>query len=61
MANVNAPNGFEPVGLLKGAPTLGNVVDTGRLSDQNRCAQSRRPMDMMVQGCATSLFQASQQ
>ena len=31
------------------------------LADQNPCAQSRRPMDMMVQGCATSLFQAWQQ
>ena len=30
-----------------------------RLSDQNRCAQSRRPRDMMVQGSASSLFQAS--
>ena len=26
-----------------------------RLSDQNPCTQSRRPMDMMVQGCATQL------
>lgn len=26
MANVNAPNGFEPVGLLKGAPTLGRFI-----------------------------------
>src|SRR5262245_28918176 len=32
-----------------------------RLSDQNRWAQSRMPMDMMVQGCASSLLQASQQ
>jgi hypothetical protein len=32
-----------------------------RLADQNPCAQSRRPIDMMVQGCATSLFQAWQQ
>jgi hypothetical protein len=31
------------------------------LADQNPCAQSRRPMDMTVQGCATSLFQAWQQ
>jgi hypothetical protein len=30
-------------------------------SDQNPCAQSRSPMDMMVQGCSTSLFQAWQQ
>jgi transposase len=28
------------------------------ITDQNPCAQSRRPMDMTVQGCATSLFQA---
>ena len=32
-----------------------------RLADQNRCAHSRSPMDMMRQGCSTSLFQASQQ
>jgi len=31
------------------------------VTDQNPCAQSRSPMDMMRQGCATSLFQASQQ
>jgi hypothetical protein len=30
-------------------------------SDQNPCAQSRSPMDMMVQGRSTSLFQAWQQ
>ena len=29
--------------------------------DQNWCAQSRKPMEMMRQGWATSLFQASQQ
>ena len=29
--------------------------------DQNLCAQSRMPMDMMVQGWSISLFQASQQ
>src|SRR6266851_4965128 len=27
-------------------------------ADQNRCAQSRRPIDMTVQGWSTSLFQA---
>jgi uncharacterized membrane protein len=27
------------------------------LIDQNLCAHRRRPMDMMVHGCATSLFQ----
>jgi hypothetical protein len=31
------------------------------LADQNRCAQSRSPMDMMRHGCSTSLFHASQQ
>jgi hypothetical protein len=31
------------------------------LGDQNLCAQSRKPMDMMVQGWSVSLFQASQQ
>ena len=30
-------------------------------ADQNRYAQSRIPMDMMRQGCSTSLFHASQQ
>ena len=30
-------------------------------TDQDRCAQSRRPIDMMVQGWSTSLFQAKQQ
>jgi site-specific DNA recombinase len=30
------------------------------LIDQNLCAQSRRPMDMMRQGWSVSLFQASQ-
>ena len=29
--------------------------------DQNRCAQSRNPIDIMVQGWSTSLFQAKQQ
>lgn len=28
------------------------------LADQNSCAQSRNPMDIMVHGCFTSLFQA---
>ena len=28
------------------------------LADQNSCAQSRNPMDMMVHGCSASLFQA---
>src|SRR3954471_24001760 len=31
------------------------------LVDQNRCAQSRIPMDMMSQGWSVSLFHASQQ
>jgi CRISPR-associated protein Cas2 len=30
-------------------------------ADQNRWAQPRMPMDMMRQGCSTSLFHASQQ
>ena len=29
--------------------------------DQNRCAQSRNPIDIMVHGWSTSLFQAKQQ
>jgi hypothetical protein len=29
--------------------------------DQNPCAQSRRPMDMMRQGWSMSLFHAAQQ
>lgn len=32
-----------------------------RLADQDRWAQSRSPMDMMVQGCPTRVFQAKQQ
>jgi hypothetical protein len=28
------------------------------LIDQNPCAHWRKPMDMMRQGCSTSLFQA---
>jgi hypothetical protein len=31
------------------------------LGDQNPCAQSRRPIDMMVHGCSVSLFHAAQQ
>ena len=31
------------------------------LIDQNRWAHWRNPMDMILQGCSTSLFQASQQ
>jgi hypothetical protein len=31
------------------------------LIDQNPCAQWRKPMDMMRQGCSTNLFHASQQ
>ena len=31
------------------------------LADQNPCAQSRNPRDMMRHGCSTSLFHASQQ
>ena len=30
-------------------------------ADQNRCAQLRRPVDMIVHGWSTSLFQAKQQ
>ncbi|SEN20955.1 hypothetical protein SAMN05216228_10032 [Rhizobium tibeticum] len=30
-------------------------------ANQNRCAQSRIPIDMIFHGCATSLFHASQQ
>ena len=32
-----------------------------RLSNQNLCAQSRSPMDIIFQGWSVSLFQASQQ
>ena len=31
-----------------------------RCTDQNPWAQSRRPMDIMIQGCLMSLVQASQ-
>src|SRR5688500_19441968 len=30
-------------------------------TDQNPCAQLRKPMDMIRQGCSVSLFQAAQQ
>ena len=32
-----------------------------RLSDQNRCAQPRMPIDIISQGWASNLFQAWQQ
>jgi hypothetical protein len=35
------------------------LIPTG--ADAHALAQSRRPMDMMVQGWSTSLFQAAQQ
>lgn len=44
---------FEPL-----RPLLTAFLLIPGLADQNPCAQSRRPMDMTVQGCATSLFQA---
>ena len=39
--------------------TLNGLLPTS--ADQNPLAQSRRPMDMIVQGRSMSLFQASQQ
>ncbi len=39
--------------------SLEQLIPTG--GDQYRWAQSRRPMDMMRQGCSAILFQASQQ
>ena len=38
---------------------VGGLIPT--LADQNPCAQSRNPRDMMRHGCSTSLFHASQQ
>src|SRR5207302_4467937 len=46
-------------GDLRGRAGRQSVIP--RLTDQDRCAQSRKPMDMMVQGWSTSLFQAWQQ
>ena len=43
----------------KGSYTIYALIPM--LTDQNPCAQSRNPMDMMRQGWASSLFQASQQ
>jgi hypothetical protein len=37
---------------LVGKPLIPSLID------QNPCAQWRKPMDMMRQGCSTSLFQA---
>jgi hypothetical protein len=39
--------------------TLGQVIPLP--TDQNRYAQSRKPMEIMRHGWSTSLFQASQQ
>src|SRR5215208_6290370 len=55
------------VGRMRSRPTRPCGCDhlrTGlvipRCADQNAWAQSRRLMDMMIQGCSMSLFQASQ-
>jgi hypothetical protein len=49
--------------FVYGAPSLANR--TRRLipnpADQDRCAQLRRPIDMIVHGWSTRLFQAKQQ
>src|SRR5260370_10694429 len=49
----------------KASPQLGVTIQSVRIIpspvDQNRCAQSRNPIDIMVQGWSTSLFQAKQQ
>ena len=37
-------------------PRTGLIIP--RFNDQNSFAQSRNPMDMIFQGCSTSLFQA---
>ena len=54
--------------LALGVLVLGSASSGGRhkgliptSADQNPLAQSRRPMDMIVQGRSMSLFQASQQ
>jgi hypothetical protein len=46
--------------LLRVSPLAGSLL-IPRLSDQDPWAQLRSPMDMMVHGWASSLFQASQQ
>ena len=42
-----------------GFAVLLRLIPTG--TDQNPCAQSRIPIEMMIHGCSTSLFQAWQQ
>ena len=53
-----------PEGIWRGHPDVGRAVKDiliPMLTDQNLCAQSRNPMDMMRHGWASSFFQASQQ
>ena len=45
--------------LERTIPTIGALIPNPR--DQNLCAQSLNPMDMIVQGWSASLFQAWQQ
>ena len=58
-------NGYRAMWAAQGEAAVRTVVDTARLipspGDQNLCAHSRRPMDMMRQGWSVSLFQPSQQ
>ena len=46
---------------LEAKLNMGNAELIPTSADQNPLAQSRRPMDMIVQGRSMSLFQASQQ
>ncbi len=53
------PEGIGPQPVAPGwAPSVLDYAVIPTLVDQDPCAQSRCPMDMMVQGCSTSLFQA---
>ena len=54
-ASSDARNGTAPTC----SGSMGSLIPTS--ADQNPSAQSRRPMDMIVQGRSMSLFQASQQ
>ena len=49
------PGGGVGGGELQNREVIPTVAEVHALT------QSRRPMDMMVQGCSTSLFQAAQQ
>ena len=56
------PEGGAVVALSGNAPVVGlPMAVIPSPTDQNRCAQSRRPMDVMRQGWSMRRFQAWQQ